>query len=56
MKEMKVEMMDRYGAMVNNQQCYKARQLAHKMIKGTLEEHYGKVRSYLKEQMRIDST
>ena len=24
------------------------------MIKGTLEEHYGKVRRYLNEQMRID--
>ena len=24
------------------------------MIKGTLEEHYGKVTRYLKEQMRID--
>ena len=29
-------------------------QLAHKMIKGTLEDNYGKVMSYLKEQMRID--
>ena len=53
-KEMEAKMMDKYGVIVNNWQCYKARQLAQKMIKGTLEEHYGKVRRYLKEQMRID--
>ena len=53
-KEMEAEMMDKYGVIVRNWQCYKARHLAQKMIKGTLEEHYGKVRRYLKEQMRID--
>ena len=53
-KEMEAEMMDKYGAIVHNCQCYKARQLAQKIIKGTLEEHYGKVRRYSKEEMMID--
>ena len=39
---------------MNSWQCYKARQIAQKMIKGTLEEHYGKVRRCLEEQMSID--
>ena len=34
--------------------CYRARMLAHNMLKGTMEHHYGKVRSYLLEQKRID--
>ena len=46
--------MDKYRVIVHNWQCYKARQLAQKMIKGTLEEHSGKVRRYLKEKMMID--
>ena len=54
MKEMEAEIIDKYGAIVHNWLCYKARQLAQIMIKGTLEEHYGKVGRYLKEQMRID--
>ena len=45
-KEMEAETMDKYEAIVINLQCYKARQLAQKMIKGTLEVHYGKVRSF----------
>ena len=53
-KEIEAEMMDKYGVKVNSWQCYKARQIAQKMIIGTLKEHYGKVRRYLEEQMRID--
>ena len=41
MKQMEAKMMDKYGVIVRNWQCYKARQLAQKMIKGTLKEHYG---------------
>ena len=36
--------------------CYRARMLAHNMLKGTLKQHYGKVRSYLLKQKRIDSS
>ena len=39
-KEIEVEMMEKYRVIVHNWQCYKARQLSHKMIKGTLEVHY----------------
>ena len=48
-------MINKYGVKVNSWQCYKVRQIAQKMIKGKLEEHYGKVRRYLEKQMRIDS-
>ena len=39
---------------MNLWQCYKLDIIAHKMIKDTLKEHYGKVRRYLEKQMRID--
>ena len=56
-KEVEVEMMDRYGAIFNVYKCYRARslaQLAQNMLKGTLEQHYTKLQIFLEEQKRID--
>ena len=46
-------MMERYGVSVNVWQCYRAIIIAQKMLKGTLKQHYAKLRRYLEEQMRI---
>ena len=47
-------MMDRYGVIANVYKCYKARSLAHNMLKDTLEQHYTKLWRFLEEQKRID--
>ena len=46
-KDMEAEMIEKYGALMNVYKSYKARMLAQNLLKGTLEQHYGKVRSYL---------
>ena len=53
-KDMEAEILEKYGALVSVDKCYGAIMLAHNMLKGTLEVHYGKVRSYLLKQKRID--
>ena len=51
---MEAKILEKYGALVSIDKCFRARMLAHNIRKGILEEHYGKVRSYLLEQRRID--
>ena len=51
---MEAKILKKCGALVSVDKCYRARMLAHNMLKGTLEEHYGKVMSYLLKQKRID--
>ena len=55
-KEIEVEMMERFGVSVTVWQCYRARFLAQNILMGTLEQYYGKCKSYLLEHMRIDLT
>ena len=49
-------MMKRFGVSMTIWQCYRARFVAQNMLMGTLEQHYGKCKSYLLEHMRIDLT
>ena len=42
-KEMEIDMMDRYGTIVNVYKCYRARNLAQNILKGSLEKHYTKL-------------
>ena len=52
-KDMEAEILENYGALVSGDKYYIAIMLDHNMLIGTLDEHYGKFRSYLLEQKMI---
>lgn len=45
---------ERYNCHVGNWKLYKAKTKAIDMLRGTVEEHYAKLRSYVLELMRVD--
>ena len=51
--EMKDALKERFGLIIRSM-CYKARVKALHILRGTLEEHYAKLRSYVLELKRVD--
>ena len=52
--EMEDDLKERFGLIVRRSMCYKARVKALHILRGTLEEHYAKLRSYVLELKRVD--
>lgn len=53
--ELKDDAMDTYTLDVDRSKCYRAKHLALNKLRGTVAEHYGQLRQYCAELLRVDS-
>ncbi|XP_042041451.1 uncharacterized protein LOC121786923 [Salvia splendens] len=53
-KDLALDILQRYASEVNKNRLYKAKAIAVELLRGSTEEHYGLLKSYIAELRRVD--
>ena len=53
-KDLAMDILQRYASEVNKNRLYKAKAIVVELLRGSIEEHYGLLKSYIAELRRVD--